>query len=63
MRVCKHRCAIERILIGYVLPDVRFDWLVGNIHVGLYQGNLFQSRSKENQHFPSFVELFLRNIL
>ena len=49
------------ILIGYVLPGVRFDWLVGNMSV--CQENLFQSKSEKNQHFPSFVELSLRNIL
>ena len=59
IRVCKHRCDITRILIGYVLSDARFDWLLGNRSV--YQENLFQSRSKK-KHFPSFVELLLRNI-
>ena len=46
MRVCKHGCDITRILIGYVLSDARFHWLVGNMSV--YQENLdlFQSRSK-----------------
>ena len=35
-------------MIGYVLSDVRFDWLVGDIHEHvLYQENLFQSRSKK----------------
>ena len=52
---------ITRILIGYVSSDARFDWLVGNMSV--CQENLFQSRSKKNQHSPSFVELSLRNIL
>ena len=40
---------------------MRFDWLVGNMSV--CQENLFQSKSEKNQHFPSFVELSLRNIL
>ena len=31
MRVRKHSCDITRILIGSVLSDARFDWLVGNI--------------------------------
>ena len=61
MRVCKRGCDISRILIGYVLSDVHFDWLVGNM--SLCQENLFQSKSEKNQHFPSFVELSLRNIL
>ena len=43
MRVCKHGCDIIRILIGYVLSDAHFDWLVGNMSV--YQENVFQSRS------------------
>ena len=30
MRVRKHGYDITRILIGYVLSDVHFDWLVGN---------------------------------
>ena len=60
MRICKHSCGIIRILIsyvivstnyGYVLSDARFDWLVGNM--GAYQEKLF----------PSFVELFSKNIL
>ena len=42
-RVCKHGCDISRILIGYVLSDARFDWLVGNMRV--CQENLFQSKS------------------
>ena len=42
MRVCKHGCDITRILIGYVLSDGRFDWLVGNMSV--CQESLFQSR-------------------
>ena len=41
MRVWKHGCDITPILIGYVLSDVRFDWLVGNMSV--YQESLFQS--------------------
>ena len=45
MRVCKHGCDTTRILIGYVLSDARFDWLVGNMSE--YQENLFQSRSKK----------------
>ena len=49
--VWKHVCDITRILIGYVLSDARFDWLVGKV------------RRKEKQHFPSFVKLYLRNII
>ena len=30
MRVCKHGCDITQILIGYVLSDAHFDWLVVN---------------------------------
>ena len=48
-------------MIGYVLSEVHFDWLVGNM--SMCQENLFQSKSEKNQHFPSFVELSLRNIL
>ena len=61
MRAWKHGCDITQILIGYVLSDARFDWLVGNMSV--YQENLFQSKGKQSnkQHFPSFVELSLRN--
>ena len=45
MRVCKRGCDITRILIGYVLSDAHFDWLVGNMSV--CQENLFQSRNKK----------------
>jgi len=41
-------------LIGYVLSDAHFDWLAGNM-------SGYQEVNK--QHFPSFVELFLRNVL
>ena len=41
MRVCKHGWDITRILIGYVLSDAHFYWLVGDA-----SENLFQSRSK-----------------
>ena len=34
----------HEFLIGYVLSDARFDWLVGNMSV--YEENLFQSRKK-----------------
>ena len=61
MRAWKHGCDIIGILIGYVLSDVRFDWLVGNMSV--CQESLFQSISKKKQHLPSFVELSLTNIL
>ena len=44
MKACKHGCDITQILIGYVLSDAHFDWLVGNTSV--YQENLFQSRTK-----------------
>ena len=57
---CDKGCDITRILIGYVLSDARFDWLVGNMIV--YQENLFQSRIVLHL-FPSFVQLSLRNIL
>ena len=49
----------SRILIGCMLSDARFDWLVGNMSVN--QENLFQSRIFLHL-FPSFVELSLRNI-
>ena len=52
----------HEILIGYVLSDARFDWLVGNMSV-CHLENLFQSRSLKKQHFPSFFELSLTNIL
>ena len=55
MRVCKHGCDITQILIGYVLSEVHFYWLVGNMSV--YQESLFQSRSKK-QHFPSIEDFF-----
>ena len=45
MRVCKHSCNITLILIGFVLSDLHFDWLVGNMIV--YEENLFHSRSKK----------------
>ena len=56
MRVCEHGCDITRILIGYVLSDQRFDWLVGNMSVYPELRNF-----KQNQHFPSFVKLFFEN--
>ena len=34
-----HSCDITRIVIGYMLSDVRVDWLVGNMSV--YQENMF----------------------
>ena len=54
MRVCKYSCDITRILIGYVLSDAHFDWLAGNMSA--YQEVV------NKQHFPSFVELFSRNV-
>ena len=51
----------HEILIGYVLSDAPFNWLVGNMSV--CQENLFQSRSLKKQHFPSFFESSLTNIL
>ena len=45
MRVCNHGCDITRILIGYVLSDARFDWVVGNMSV--YQEIRFQLTSKK----------------
>ena len=44
MRVYKHGCDSTRILINYVLSDVRFGLLVENMSA--YQGNLLRSRSK-----------------
>ena len=49
MRVCKHSCDISQILIGYVLSDVHFDWLGGNMSV--CQENLFQSKSEKTSIF------------
>ena len=46
MRVWKQGCDITRTLIGYVLSDASFDWLVGNMSV--YEENLFQSRIKKS---------------
>ena len=43
MRVCKHGCDITRSLIGYVLSDAHYDWLVGNLSAN--QENTFRSRS------------------
>ena len=40
MRVTKHGCYITRILIGYVLSDARFDWLV------------YYEQEVHKQHFP-----------
>ena len=57
----EHGCDITQILIGYVLSDARFDWLVRNM--SMYQENLFQTRSEKDQQFPSFLELSLRTIL
>ena len=57
----EHGCDITRILIACVLSDARFDRLVGNM--SMYQEHLFQSGSKKDQHFPSFLELSLRTIL
>ena len=56
MRVWKHSCDITRILIGYVLSDARFDWLVGNMSV--YQESVFQLKSKK-----AIVFLHLSNYL
>ena len=39
VRVCEHGCEITRILIGNVLSDECFDWLVGKMSA--YQENLF----------------------
>ena len=47
LRVWKHGYGITRILIGYVLSDARFNWLVRNTSV--YQENLFQSISKKKK--------------
>ena len=44
MRICKYGCDFTRILIGFVLSDARFDWLVGNMNV--YLNNLSRPRSK-----------------
>ena len=69
MRICKHSCGIIRILIsyvifstnyGYVLSDARFDWLV-EIRARIKKNYFDQEVNK--QHFPSFVELFSKNIL
>ena len=46
--------------------DVRFDWLVGNTCMSVYQVELKKSGVNlevKNHHFPSLVELSLRNIL
>ena len=56
MRVCKHGCDITRILIGYVLSDARFNWLVGNLTV--YQENSFQSSSKNTVIFLHLSNCF-----
>ena len=53
MKVWKHSCDITRILIGYVLSDARFDWLVGNM--SMRQENLFQSKSKKPSIFLDCV--------
>ena len=55
--IIKHGCDISRILIGYVLSDARFDWLVGNMSV-CYE-NLLESKSEKNSIFLHL----LRNIL
>ena len=56
MRVWKYGCDITRILIGYVLSDAPFDWLVGDTSV--CQENPFQSRSKKTS-----ILLYLLNYL
>ena len=59
MRVCKNGCDITRILIGYVLSDARFDWLLGNTSV--YQENLFQARIKKTSIFLHLSNYFKCN--
>ena len=55
---------ITGILIGYVLSNSHFDWLIGNMSI--YQENLFSvlffSILVHKPHFPSFVKLFSENI-
>ena len=58
MRESKRGFGITQILIGCVLSDARFDWLVGNM--SLYQENLFQSRSKKKPAFSSVCRIILR---
>ena len=63
MRVCKRGCDISRILIGYVLSDLHFDWLVGNM--SLCQENLFKSKSEKTSIFLHLLnylwEIFYKN--
>ena len=59
MRVCRFSCDITRILIGYVLSDANFDWLVGNMSA--FRVNFDQEEKK--QHFSLFIESFSRTIL
>lgn len=56
MRVCRHGCNITLILIGFVLSDAHFDWLVGYMIV--YEENLFHSRSKKT--VKVFWEVFIK---
>ena len=44
MSVCEDGIDITEILTGHVMPDVPFDWLVGNMSA--CQENLFRSRCK-----------------
>ena len=60
MRVWKHGCDITRSLIGYVLSEVRFDWLVGNVNV--YQENLFQLRRKKKPAFSFTCQIIFEGI-
>ena len=60
MRVCKYGSDTTRILISYVLPDARFDCLVGNL---ARIKKIYFAQEVNKQYIPSFVELFSRNIL
>ena len=44
MGVCKHGCHITRSLIGYVLPDTHFDWLVQKIRACIKKINFAKSK-------------------
>ena len=48
MRECKHVCDITLILIGYVLSDARFDWLVVNMEVS---GKSISIKKEINSNF------------
>ena len=58
--ICKHSWNITRIFNGYVLSDVRFNWLV---EIWARITKIYFDQEVNKQHLPSFVEIFSRTIL